>query len=93
MIFEPLTFIEKLCALVPPPRQHLVTYHCVLAPNAWFRGQVIPQSKVGSFYPRKRKNPIPLEEANEGERRKLYTFADLLEAIKTKDRYLEKRWL
>ncbi|MFH2002201.1 MAG: transposase [Planctomycetota bacterium] len=37
MIFEPLTFIEKLCALVPPPRQHLVSYHGILAPNARFR--------------------------------------------------------
>jgi len=28
---EPLTFLEKLAALVPPPRAHLVTSHGVLA--------------------------------------------------------------
>jgi hypothetical protein len=31
ILFEPWTFIEKLCALVPPPRANLVTYHGVLA--------------------------------------------------------------
>ena len=29
-VFEPLTFIEKLAALVPPPRAPLVTYHGAL---------------------------------------------------------------
>ena len=39
---HPMTFIEKLCALVPPPRANLVTYHGVLAPNATWRGRVVP---------------------------------------------------
>ncbi|MBM3987040.1 MAG: hypothetical protein FJ294_03665 [Planctomycetes bacterium] len=30
--FDPLTFIERLAALVPPPRAHQLTYHGVLAP-------------------------------------------------------------
>ncbi|MBM4113849.1 MAG: hypothetical protein FJ253_10870, partial [Phycisphaerae bacterium] len=34
--FDPLTFIERLAALVPPPRAHQLTYHGVLAPaSAW----------------------------------------------------------
>jgi hypothetical protein len=37
--------VEKLAALVPPPRQHLVRYHGVLAPNAKLRKQVVPQKK------------------------------------------------
>lgn len=32
MIFEPLELVEKLAALVPPPRFNLVRYHGVLAP-------------------------------------------------------------
>ena len=41
ILFDPLTFIEKLCALVPPPRANLVTDHGVLAPNAQLREAVI----------------------------------------------------
>jgi hypothetical protein len=41
--FEPLTFLEKLAALVPPPRAHLVTYHGILAPAAGYRDAVVPR--------------------------------------------------
>ena len=34
--------MERLCALVPRPRRHLVTYHGVLAPAAGLRPQVVP---------------------------------------------------
>jgi hypothetical protein len=39
---SPLELIEKLAALVPPPRAHLVHYSGCLAPNRKFRAQVIP---------------------------------------------------
>ena len=42
MVFEPLTFLEKLAALIPPPRAHQVTYHGVLAPAAAWRSQIVP---------------------------------------------------
>ena len=35
--------MERLCALVPKPRKHLVTYHGVLAPVAGLRSQVVPK--------------------------------------------------
>jgi hypothetical protein len=35
--------IERLLALVPRPRRHLVTYHGVLAPGASMRDLVVPQ--------------------------------------------------
>ena len=38
--------IEKLAALVPPPRLNLVRYHGVLAPNAGFRRLVVPSCSV-----------------------------------------------
>ena len=41
-IFEPLEFIEKLCALVPTPRAHTVRYHGILGPAAKWRDSVVP---------------------------------------------------
>jgi hypothetical protein len=35
--------MERLCALVPPPRKHLVTYHGVLAPASGLRPKVVPR--------------------------------------------------
>ena len=43
MVFEPLELIEKLAALVPPPRFNLVRYHGVLAPGSRYRRLVVPQ--------------------------------------------------
>jgi hypothetical protein len=40
--FEPLELLEKLAALVPPPRFNLVRYHGVLAPAARNRARVVP---------------------------------------------------
>ena len=39
--FEPLELIEKLVAIVPAPRGHLVRYHGVLAPHARWRNFVV----------------------------------------------------
>ena len=41
-VFEPLVFIERLAALVPPPRMHMLTYHGVLAPGASWRSDIVP---------------------------------------------------
>jgi hypothetical protein len=53
MIFEPLELVEKLAALVPPPRFHLIRYHGVLAPSAAFRAMVVPEPKTDAapFHP------------------------------------------
>jgi len=37
LVFAPEVFIEKLCAVIPPPRQNLVSYFGVFAPNAALR--------------------------------------------------------
>jgi hypothetical protein len=34
--------MERLAALVPRPRLHLIRFHGVLAPNAKLRSQIIP---------------------------------------------------
>jgi hypothetical protein len=41
LIFEPLTFVERLAALVPKPNKNLVIYSGVLAPNAKVRSKVV----------------------------------------------------
>ena len=43
VLFEPLELVEKLAALVPPPRVNLVRYHGVLAPAARVRARVVPE--------------------------------------------------
>ena len=40
----PLEFMQRLAALVPRPRLHLIRFHGVLAPNAKLRAKVVPQS-------------------------------------------------
>jgi len=42
VVFTPQELVEKLAALVPPPRFHLVRYHGVLAPCASERDRVVP---------------------------------------------------
>ena len=40
---SPLEFLQRLAALVPPPRLHLIRCHGALAPNARLRARVVPQ--------------------------------------------------
>ena len=40
---SPLEFMQRLAALVPRPRLHLIRIHGVLAPNAKVRALVVPQ--------------------------------------------------
>ena len=37
-----MELVEKISALVPPPRRNLVRYHGILAPNAKQREKVVP---------------------------------------------------
>ncbi len=47
VVLEPQVLLERLCALVPRPRRHLVTYHGVFAPAAGIRPWVVPQVVEG----------------------------------------------
>ena len=46
LLLFPLDLLEKLAALVPPPRFHLRRYHGVLAPCARDRGRIVPPKPV-----------------------------------------------
>jgi hypothetical protein len=43
-VMSPLEFMQRLAALVPRPRLHLIRFHGVLAPNAKLRAKVVPQA-------------------------------------------------
>jgi hypothetical protein len=46
--------MQRLAALVPRPRLHLIPFHGVLAPNAKLRGAVIPQPAQKDSAPAKK---------------------------------------
>jgi hypothetical protein len=43
LVMSPLEFMQRLAALVPRPRLHLIRFHGVLARNAKLRAMVVPQ--------------------------------------------------
>ncbi|MCP5272676.1 MAG: transposase [Burkholderiaceae bacterium] len=50
LVMSPLDFMQRLAALVPRPRSHLIRFHGAMAPNAKLRSLVVPQrrsSKTG----------------------------------------------
>ena len=49
VIYEPLEFMEKLAALVPPPRFNLVRYSGVLASSSGLRKHIIPAKPADDF--------------------------------------------
>ncbi len=56
VVFDPSVFLERLAALVPPPRAHLQTYHGVLAPASTWRDDIVPgahRSKTVLIRPRR----------------------------------------
>jgi hypothetical protein len=52
LVMSPLEFMQRLSALVPRPRLHLIRCHGVLAPNAKLRSLVVPRGR-----PRRRNRP------------------------------------
>ena len=46
LLLSAMELLEKLAALVPPPRFHLLRYHGVLAPRARDRGRIVPAKPV-----------------------------------------------
>ena len=42
IVMLPLEFMQRLAALVPRPRLHLIRFHGVLAPNAGLRAAIVP---------------------------------------------------
>ncbi|MGH8773510.1 MAG: transposase, partial [Burkholderiales bacterium] len=47
----PHEFMQRLAALVPRPRLHLIRFHGVLAPNAKVRPAIIPSAAIDANAP------------------------------------------
>ena len=76
VIFEPLDFIAKLAALVPPPRTNLIRFHGVFAPNSRFRGRVVPSRRSIAV-----ESKVEAEERTVVERRAGMTWAQRLKRV------------
>lgn len=46
IVFSPSAFVERLLAVVPPPRADQVIYRSVLAGNAAWRAEVVPSPRL-----------------------------------------------
>jgi hypothetical protein len=58
IVIEPLDFMARPAALVPPPRMHLTRYHGVFAPHSKLRAAVTPaQRGIGAPQPLPAVNP------------------------------------
>ncbi len=53
---DPYALLARICAMVPPPRFHMVRFHGVLAPNAKLREQVVASARP---YVPPNENPAP----------------------------------
>jgi len=74
VLFSPMELIEKLVALVPRPRVHLVRYHGVLAPHSKWRKEVVPT-------PPKTSSEIDDLKEAPGSRAKRISWARLLKRV------------
>jgi hypothetical protein len=74
--FSPFEFLEKLVALIPPPRRHMTRFHGVLAPHHSWRADVVP-IPVSSVQP----SPgIEGEDVTPAKRKRL-SWAELLKRV------------
>jgi len=48
LVLEPMDLIARVCALIPPPRFHMVRYHGVLSSHAKVRAEVVPQREAAA---------------------------------------------
>jgi len=46
IVMSPLQFMQRLAALVPRPRLHLIRFHGVLAAHAKLRAQIVPSAPL-----------------------------------------------
>jgi len=68
VVLEPLELLEKLAALVPPPRAHLTRYSGILAPSHEWRKAVVPAAPEGESGECTRRPPFEPWDEEEDER-------------------------
>jgi len=85
LVFDPLTFIGRLAAIVPHSREHQLTYHGVLAPASPLRDHVVlrpPSSRARGHEPTDHAHDTDPNQPSEGPR---FSWADLLKRVFAKD--------
>jgi hypothetical protein len=60
IVLSPAALLERLAALVPPPRAHTVTYHGVLAGHSALRAAIVPNPPKRSCHGVLRSPRLPL---------------------------------
>ena len=50
VVMDPMTFLSRLAALIPPPRFHMLSYYGVLAPAASRRDRVLYATRGTATY-------------------------------------------
>jgi len=84
VIFEPGELVEKLAALVPPPRFNLVRYHGILAPSAAWRPLVVHEPPACDATAHRDCPAVadPANAKNKGDHRhRNYSWAQLLKRV------------
>jgi hypothetical protein len=86
VIYEPLEFLEKLAALVPPPRFNLVRYSGVLAPSSGLRRRIIPAKPAedpacNRQCNHSKKHREKIDKSNLGMHERRYAWAELLKRV------------
>jgi len=56
----PLELVERLAAMIPPPRKNQILYHGVLAPRSAWRKQVVPGPRPRSQSERRQRSAVVL---------------------------------
>ena len=59
IVMSPLEFMQRLAALVPRPRLHLIRFHGVLAPNGRLRPDIVPNVPVNANTPSAEHAEVP----------------------------------
>jgi hypothetical protein len=62
-VMEPMDFMARLAALIPPPRIPLVRYHGVFAPRSSWRALVTPKPPTHATHPKACGAPAPASAA------------------------------
>jgi hypothetical protein len=57
---EPFDLLARICALIPPPRLHMVRYHGVLSSRAKLRAEVVPAAAEPEPNPLALQQHLPL---------------------------------
>ena len=68
VLFEPLDFIARLAALVPPPRLNLTRFHGVFAPNSQYRARITPARRGRGAKPTNRDQQRIAHRLSKGQR-------------------------